>query len=490
LNVSLAAVVAASSTSDDSKDVVVFQVHVGIVCILFAVLIGVALLVAVYLRRERLPEDGPRTLETPEQTPALAALLVHTREVPGEVAAATLLDLAARGTLEILDMGGGTPAVRVTQRPLPSLTAYERRVLDLVRTHTDAAGVAPAAALTLPDDASSAKWLEGLREEVRAEARFNGWVRSRYGREVGVLASVLIAGGTVLAIWGYATATRYASALPHPAVPQEDLRSGLMLTALGIAIVDVLALGALWKSPAQRLTRAGRPVASAWLGVEAHLRDDEQLAEAPPGAVAIWHRLLAYATAFGVAHAVQESLPIGPESRTRAWSTETGRWRVVRVRYPVRWPPGWGYGPGALIKFGLRQLAMVGIPVAVISTLGVTFLRDDVLDAIPWWTWFFVALVVVPFYLMAFAAVLSLLLGLAIATGLAGGPKEVAGRVLRVRSAGGIARWVALDDGHSDEVVAYRVTQQVGISQGDRASLIVGPVTGAVRSLTTQPNPR
>ena len=480
-----------AASSSENSETVIFELRASVLGIGFTLLAVVALLTIVVARRERLPDVGPRTLETPPQSPAVAALLVHTREVPGEVGAATLIDLAARGMLEILDMGGGTPAVRVTSEPLPPLTAYEKRVLDLIRSHTDAQGIAPAAALTLADDTASTKWLDGLRKEVRDEARGNGWVRSRYGREVAALMLVFVLGSVVLISWAYANATKFPSDGPHPQVPDEDLRGTLAFAAMVLGGVVLVAIGAVLASSAQRLTQAGKPLAAAWLGVAAHLRDNEQLAEAPPGAVAIWHRLLAYATGFGVAHSVQEALPLGPESRTRAWSTESGRWRVVRVRYPVRWPPGWGMSPGMLIKLGLYRLLVVAVPIAVILTVGVQVLDGIDLTGVPWWVGGFVALCVVPFFLVGIASVLSVLLGLLTVSGLLGPAREVTGLALRVRSLGekAVGSWVALDDGHSDEVVAYKVLQPNGIRQGDRVHLAVGPLTGAVRSFTVQPKP-
>jgi hypothetical protein len=133
----LSGLVASTSSSSDHKKVV-FTLAVDKVGIAFGVLIALALLAVLIGRRERQPEPGPRTLETPPQSPAVAGLLVHTREVPGEVAAATLVDLAARGFLETIEMGGGTPGVRLTRKAGQDLAPYEQRIVALVRTHADA----------------------------------------------------------------------------------------------------------------------------------------------------------------------------------------------------------------------------------------------------------------------------------------------------------------------------------------------------------------
>jgi hypothetical protein len=55
----------------------------------------------------------------------------------------------------------------------------------------------------------------------------------------------------------------------------------------------------------------------------------------------------------GVAPGAVRALPMGAESETHAWTAYGGRWRVVHVRYPRRFPPGWGRSPAAAIALGL-----------------------------------------------------------------------------------------------------------------------------------------
>ncbi|MDQ1686267.1 MAG: hypothetical protein QOC82_3004 [Frankiaceae bacterium] len=474
-----------AATTASRHQTVVFQLGVDKVALAIGALIALAALAIVVVRRERPPAAGPRTLDLPPQSPAVAALLVNTREVPGEAAAATLVDLASRGVLEIVEMGGGTPGVRLTRRELPDLTPYEKRVLDLVRAHADGDGIAPGGALALAGDKESTAWLEGLRAEVRAEAQRNGWVRSRYGREVLALGVVLAAAALVIGIWGYATATTYNSYLPHPVVPNERLRNLLALAAVVVGVLDFVIVTKLAGSHAQLLTRAGRPVAAAWLGVAAHLRDDEQLSDAPPGAVAVWHRLLAYATAFGVAHRVQEELPLGPESTTHAWSAESGRWRIVRIRYPKWWPPGWGKRPGEMLLQGAILGLQSGVPIAVIVVLGSKLADASILSHVnvPWYAYLIAAVVVGAFALSALRAVVSIVVGLATLAALAGAQREVTGRAVRVRPiTGDGGKWVALDDGSRNEIPAYQVRIANDITQGDRVRLRVRPITGEVRS--------
>src|SRR5581483_9327368 len=93
---------------------------------------------------------------------------------------------------------------------------------------------------------------------------------------------------------------------------------------------------------AERDTPEGLATAGRWLGLRAQLSGDDNFARQPPTAVAIWDRLLAYGAAMGVAPGAVRSLPMGAESATHAWTAYGGRWRVVHVHYPNRFPPGWG----------------------------------------------------------------------------------------------------------------------------------------------------
>src|SRR5262249_28886828 len=80
----------------------------------------------------------------------------------------------------------------------------------------------------------------------------------------------------------------------------------------------------------------------------------------PPTAVAIWDRYLAYAVALGVAATTERSIPLGAESDTEAWSSVGGHWRIVRVRYPRRLPPGWGRPPWKNAFIGLFSAGIAG----------------------------------------------------------------------------------------------------------------------------------
>ena len=468
-----------------SKTTTVFQLDVAVTALVFGVVLAILTGLVEVLRREPRIEPGPRTLDTPPQPPAVAALLTHTREVPGEAVAATLVDLAARDVVEIFDMGGGEPGVRVHAAGTEQLTPYEQRVLELVRRYADGSGVAPGRALALADDKAAAAWLREFRDEVRSEASSGGWVRRRYGREVVVLTALLLGGGLAVALWGFATATTVPE---HSTikVPQQTLRNGVTFAALAVGVLDLMLLGRLGASSAQRLTASGQMLAAKWIGVAAHLGDDEQLADAPPMAVAVWHRLLAYATAFGVAQGVQQALPLGPESPTRAWSSVTGRWRLVEVDYPQHWPPGWGSRPGEQLYAGVVKLIQSAVPVAVIVTLGRKLLEGGFFHDVhvPLWGYAIGAVIVGAFLLTMVSGAFQVVVGLAQMCAVFSPGRELAGRAIRVRPRKGAGTWVAIDDGTRDEIVAVVIRDpSQSVAQGDEVRLRVRALTGVVTSV-------
>src|SRR5947209_19103522 len=61
----------------------------------------------------------------------------------------------------------------------------------------------------------------------------------------------------------------------------------------------------------------------------------------------------------GVAPGAVRPLPMGAESETHAWTAYGGRWRVVHIRYPERFPPGWGRSPATAVAVGLLWIVPV-----------------------------------------------------------------------------------------------------------------------------------
>src|SRR5436190_21920199 len=104
--------------------------------------VGTALLVLFHPRR---PREGPVTSELRDEPPAVVNLVTHQWQVTASAAAATLLDLANRGYVEIVQVSPEHEVIELRRvgREARDLQPYERQVLDhLRRTAVD--GVVPA----------------------------------------------------------------------------------------------------------------------------------------------------------------------------------------------------------------------------------------------------------------------------------------------------------------------------------------------------------
>jgi hypothetical protein len=252
------------------------------------------------------------------------------------------------------------------------------------------------------------------------------------------------------------------------------------VTLGGLAAAFVL--GGVLKSKRQTSTAEGLRAAARWLGFKRALDGSPSFELLPPSGVVVWERHLAYAAALGVAPKSIHALPMGAESDTEAWTASSGEWRKVRVRYP-RFRPGWGRHPLlALVVGSLGTLA--GYNVVRVATGDIGF--DN--------RW------------LAIAGTAATALGVLVlsrsvpqvAFGLLDlfSRRRVEGLILRART-----RWspfpypmqtddnenvrffVALDDGRSTSVTAYRVKPALydGLRQGGRAELEVTPNLGYVR---------
>lgn len=403
----------------------------------------VLLAVLALATRPDLPDAMPPSSDFPgDESPAVVSFLVDRWDVGHEAIPATLLDLAARKVVAIDQITPERFVCRLRRGEPPDLTAYEKQVLDHVRTLASADGVVPCEALTTGPEADSKGWWERFEKAVVADARSQGLSRSRWGKPALVALGVVAVAPAVLA-----AAAFVAAPTEDPSSSSED--DNPVVAALGLAFFGWSALMAVpYKLRAERDTPAGRAAASRWLGLRDYLDENEAFGEAPPAAVAIWDRYLSYGAAMGVAAGAVRALPLGAESDREAWSAYGGHWHVVKIRYPVRFPPGYGLHPLAAAGKGLLIAGFFGF---VVRTIGQPVL-EAIRDYVPTSGW--ARLAEVGFGVMLGILGLVVLRGLAL---LAGGlvdlfaRQEVEGLVVRLKG-----NYLAVDDGHRREVRAWR----------------------------------
>jgi hypothetical protein len=419
------------------------------------------------VRTPRRPDPGPETTELGSESPAVANLVTHRFKLSRDAVPATLVDLAARGVVEIEDRGIGDYWCRV-KGDRSGLAPYEQMMVDhLRRVAVD--GVVPAGALTTgPQDASKAWWRE-FRKAVVSDAQ-----AAKLSRNLWDLVSTAIlfaAGGAVALLYLWTIGFN-----DPDAVAQSGLLDAVTLTG-GAAVASLLAAAG---SKRQTDTEAGRRAAARWLGVREAIESSPSFAVIPPSGVVVWERHLAYAAALGVAPRAAGSLPMGAESDTEAWTTRDGEWRKVLVRYP-RLRPGWGRHPALAILIGgfgsFVGYRMVGLGAGELDAGG--GLLAFGLVATTLWTIVFVR--------SAPQAVMGLLDLTA--------RRTVEGKILRARTRRGpvpymtqsddrqyVRCFVAIDDGRSDVLTAYRVSTKVydRLRQGQEVELKVSPRLGYV----------
>ena len=199
------------------------------------------------------PPPGPPTLEPGQEPPAVASLLVSSARGRRAALAATVLDLGARGCLDLAWMGPsllGCRAVRV--REGTRLLPFERRVVERLRTHLRGGEAPVSALLPAPRGPGSRRWYRGFAQEVIRVARAQGLVSAQLspGRSrLLLLAAVVPAGLPALFVW------RSGGLGPGSDVVVALVAAGVLLAAWFL-----LPRGF-------RATEAGRQVAGRWLGL-------------------------------------------------------------------------------------------------------------------------------------------------------------------------------------------------------------------------------
>ena len=429
------------------------------------------------------PTSGADTgLDLPDEPPAVAGLLANDFLVPGEVAPAIVLDLAARGALDLDEVQPGRTTCRLRDHGTTTWSSYEHRVLaELGAKAID--GVVPTDALTTGPEDQSERWHRVLAQEIVDDAHARGLTVDRWPKRiVGPLGVAL-----------FAVVALLVAGLEFEGDTNTD-RPVLAAVAAAVALVGFVAgfalIGRLGRSLAQLPTATGRAAAVRADALARQLRSNPSLGDLPPAGVKLWDRLFAYAAAFGAAPRAVALLPMGAEDDHRAWSRTGGRWRRVRVRYPRAFPPAWGKHPllavalalfwgavAGVVGYGLRGLSEVGRPTGIGPSAWDWVERGALLAMVP-------CIVVIAWVLWVLARAVPDLWQTCTVTG-----EIVRGRRFRQRLASGNEPryWYydAVDDGTADRVVAWRVSevQWRDHAQGELVTAEVTPRLGYVRAI-------
>ncbi len=443
------------------------------------------LLVVRWVTRKRPTVAGPKIQELPgDEPPAVVAYITQGLTITQDAAESTLIDLAARGFIE-LRQSGNDP--RHTTIHIPNggpddslLLAHELRVLNRVR-RTASGAVVPLDALRGRIGTNWKTWQRRFDAEVVAEARARGLT------EPGPVNSPWQWALMVMAWW-----PTFLLLYRHLELPVS-----IGLAAAAGSFAGVIGFTLL---RSERDTPAGRHAASRWLGLRAFMIGDESFAAQPPAAVVLWDRLLAYGDALGVTQVIQEVVDFGEADRSRIWSSYGGTWRQVKVHYPTFGPKG--TSPGRMIRNQLVLPALLVFGWYVLSRPDRTRVSLTIGDWQPWVADPDAIPVDIPPAAAGAGAVVVLLL-LARSTwiivravgDLVGHPEEVTGEVLWksqwvVESNDNnkrktISYYLPVDDGRSDQTTAWslRVGQDRGIRPHDIVRLTGRPWTRRLISI-------
>jgi hypothetical protein len=436
------------------------------------------------------PAAAPNVESLRSDSPAVVNMITNDATVTAAALRATVIDLAARGWLRILPPDAGDDLARV--RPAAeayhgdALRPYERLVLQhvIARFTTDRAIPAPYLAVDV-----RGSWWRRFAGLVADDARLDGLVTRRW-RPTDLVAP---AGLAVLAglAWWIGARTGSEVAVIDSVAPR--IGSWLVLAALVVLVVRIVSA---LVHPGLTLTNEGMVVAGAWLAVRRRL-DQTGFGDLAPSAQDIGDRRLAYATAMCLADGASVELPLAREDHFRAWSTVGGRARLVRVHYPSR------------IGFGLAPYTAIGLGV-VLVVLGARLRSwseevargegfDWIYEQVPEQDWLVADVATIVSILAVAPIVIGVWLAIAGAidlfatverTGIvirARRPVEVSPLPRRVRRQLDRDRYrvyLAVDDGSSDDVVAWRANERTAVPQGARATVRASRVLGRVRSAT------
>ena len=152
-------------------------------------------------RQPREPRELEPSLELGPEPPALAALLADNFRVPRDAVPATLIDLGARGFVEVERVDADTYQCRLKGVSLEGLAAYEQRVLEhLMQRARD--GIVPTQALTTGPGDESSRWWRAFVNDVINDAQQRGLSRDLWSRRLATWFTLAAAVPTLRTAWG------------------------------------------------------------------------------------------------------------------------------------------------------------------------------------------------------------------------------------------------------------------------------------------------
>jgi hypothetical protein len=204
----------------------------------------------------------------------------------------TLLDLAARGFLELRQPGDdpSETTVRLRKGDGRSLTPYEQQVLDRVQT-LSTNGEASLTSLAFRSWAEARRWRGAFYRAVVDEARNRGLCRPRLSRRTKrmLLGAAVVPAGLMFATWTWTTAVQHAGVA--------DQITGSLIAAAAVFLALYFAVELRWSDQS---TPEGTQIAAGWLAYRAHLVAVEGMTDLAPADVASWGREMSFASALGV----------------------------------------------------------------------------------------------------------------------------------------------------------------------------------------------
>jgi hypothetical protein len=422
-------------------------------------------------------------------TPAVVNLLANDATVTAAGFRATMIDLAARGWLRILppeddleELARVRPAATAYQGD--SLRPYERLVLQHVMARFSTDRAIPARYLAVDIRGS---WWKRFSALVVDDAVQAGLVRRRWSWQDLIVTAMLWTGAALC--WLIARSTGDTEVAVIDSV-------GVRIFGWGLAVLLVAGLihvARLLLRPSYTHTDEGVEATQRWLAVRERLATTG-FSDLAPSAVETGDRRLAYATAMCLATGAAVELPLAREDHHRAWSSVGGRARLVRVKYPMR--VAYGMTPFTALGVGL-VMCFLGLRLrAWASSVARGEAFDWAYEQFPAQAWLIADIATA----VTFVSFVPILIGLWMA--LAGAydgfnSVERTGAVIRTRRPAEVSPlprqlqrrlerdryrvYLAVDDGSTDTIVAWKTGERQAVPQGARATVTASPALGHVR---------